>query len=408
MFNWRLFLFSLFVLFGLVSTRLVLKPVPTKPMILADVTNSATVNIPTATPTTAPTTAPTSSPTTTPTSTPTSSPTGATTPTPTTSLTPTLTLSITPTPTTSLTASPTPIIHLALQPTPTAKEPKETYITYSLFGYTSSYANVRLEGIKLLEGTKASKNGYFEFINFKASSLNQEFCLLSVDSENLISPPLCVPVPTSLGYDDNRYGPYLLPPTIRLDKGSVETGQQTVISGKTIPGANVNMHLFDQPGKSLVSRIFKPVLAAPSARITPGVIDEVVELKTAADGSFSTKVVGKTSGKKRVFAQAAFSAEGNSSKTPKSTTLTINVLSAFLALLLEFFGLFRKLFSLNLLLLIQFGIVFWLILRHKRVFSWLHLHQQKQRAIVLYRQKTSLAVAEKNYCPLENHLEEFN
>ncbi|OGK64670.1 hypothetical protein A2209_01245 [Candidatus Roizmanbacteria bacterium RIFOXYA1_FULL_41_12] len=280
--------------------------------------------------------------------------------------------------------SPTP----AIPPTPKPAEEPEQFFVYSLFGYTSSHANVRLEGLKLLEGTKANQDGYFEFVNFRASSRNLEFCLLSVDTENLVSPPLCVPVPPVEA--NRKYGPYLLPPTIRLDKGDIKTGQQAQVNGKTIPGASVNLNVFDQAEKPLAILI-KTAYAATKP--------EVIKLDSASDGSFSTTLSGTNPGKKRVFAQSTFNIEENENKTPKSVTLTLNILSLFLALLIQFLGLFRSLFSLNFILFLQFLLVLYLLLRRRLIFNWLSLMHHKRTAIILYRQN-SIVKAEKNYCPL--------
>jgi len=267
----------------------------------------------------------------------------------------------------------------------------EQYYSYSLFGYTSSRANVRLEGVKLLEGTKAREDGYFEFIGFMASSLNKEFCLVTIDTENLIAPPLCIPVPVPEA--QVRYGPYLLPPTLRLSKGELNSGEVTTVTGKTIPGSTINVHIFNQPEKTLAESLLKPAYAAETGR------PMTIKLNTASDGSYSTRVESNQPGKKRVFSQSVFSSPAGESQTPKSVTLTINIFNALMAYLIFFLGYFARLLNLNVLLLIQLLIIVLVILKKKRIFSWYHLQLRKSQAIVLYH-SPGLIRREHNYTPL--------
>ena len=375
--KWKISFFSIFLVIGLFSSHYILKPQKPKPAILADVTNWATIVSPT--PTLTPTVGPS------PTPTPTTTPSPTATPTPT--ITVASTASPTPSPTTISRISPIP----GLPPTPTPIEEPEQYFTYSLFGYTSSYANVRLEGIKLLEGTKANQDGYFEFINFKASNRNLEFCLLSIDTENLVTSPLCVPVPKAQA--NQKYGPYLLPPTLKLAKGDLKTGESSQVSGKTIPSASVNLNVFNQLEKPLASLVIKPVLAQQTQK------PEVLKLTANSDGSFSTDLTGTTTGKKRVFAQSIFNLENTDNKTPKSVTLTLNVFDALMAILIQLLYLFGKLLNLNFILLLQLGLVIFLLIRRKQLFSWYYLYHHKKTAIVLYR-KQAITKTVKNYCPL--------
>jgi len=274
---------------------------------------------------------------------------------------------------------------------PTPTQPAEQFYSYSLFGYTSSRANVRLEGIKLLEGTKAREDGYFEFIGFMASSLNREFCLTTIDTENLIAPPLCIPVPVP--QPQVRYGPYLLPPTLRLSKGEVNTGEITTVQGKTIPGSTVNLHVFNRTEQTLAKGLIKTAFAAESGR------PMTIKLTAAIDGSYSTRIESNQPGKKRVFSQSVFLTNSGDSQTPKSVTLTINIFNALMAYLIFFFGLILKFLNLNVLLFIQAVIIIMVLLKRKRIFSWYHLQLRKSQAIVLYH-SPGLARREHNYTPL--------
>jgi len=317
--KWQLIIFSLFLLLGLFTSRVILEPAPPpEPAILAEVTNSATIP---------------------------------------------------------------------------AKR-TEQYFTYSLFGYTSSYANVKLEGINLLQGTKADKNGYFEFINFKASNQNKEFCLLTIDTEGLVAPPLCFPAPTA--ETNRKYGPYLLPPTLKLAKGDIKTNEASEVSGKTIPGSSVNINVFSEPGRSLAGLVVKPALAENANKNTA---NKVLKLNTNSDGSFSTTLKDNVSGKKRIFAQSVFNLNQSDNKTPKSVTLTLNIVNLFLALLIQLLDALKSLFNLNTILFLQVLLIAFLLLKRKQIFSWYYLYRHKKTAIMLYRRQV-LAKIIKNYCPL--------
>lgn len=280
----------------------------------------------------------------------------------------------------------------APQPTPAPGE-AERFFSYSLFGYTSSYATVRLEGIKLLETTKARNNGYFEFNNFLASSRNVEFCLTSIDTENLVAAPLCIPVP--IFNPDVKYGPYLLPPSLKLAKGNVETNEPSQVSGKTIPGASVNVYVFSQEGSTFAALLIKPAYAQNTTK-KPATI----KLRTATDGSFSTKVTSPVSGKKRVFAQSVFAVKRNRSRTPKSVTLTINILAIWLAYIVALLNALGRLLNLNTLLLLQLLLIAYLVIKKKKLYSWYLLHKNKRRALVLFRRR-DIIKAVQNYCLLD-------
>jgi len=75
------------------------------------------------------------------------------------------------------------------------------------------------------------------------------------------------------------------------------------------------------------------------------------------------------------------------------------VFGALMAILIQLLNLFGKLLNLNIILLLQIGVVIFLLIRRRQLFSWYYLYRHKKTAIVLYR-KHSLLKTEKNYCPL--------
>ncbi len=254
---------------------------------------------------------------------------------------------------------------------------------YTLFGYTSAKAVVKLEGIGVSQQTKAQNNGYFEFVNFLAPITSREFCLISIDTENLMSPPLCIPIPENVS--TRRYGPFLLPPTIRLSYGNPNIGQESLISGKTIPGTSVQINSFsDNPSYQLLAKLM-PVAYAQSQKTKQN-----ISTTARSDGTFTTKVVSQQPGKVRVFAQSKYLGQ----KTPKSTTLTINILGAGLFLLMLTISLLKALININTIILLQLVVLAFLLYRRLK---WAHIQQRRQKAIVLYRQKT---IVKKNYSSL--------
>ena len=84
-------------------------------------------------------------------------------------------------------------------------------VAYTLFGYTSSLATVKLEGIGVSEEAHArSSDGYFEFSHFYAPRNSNEFCLTPIDTEQLMGTPLCIVAPQDV--QGKRFGPYLFFP----------------------------------------------------------------------------------------------------------------------------------------------------------------------------------------------------
>jgi hypothetical protein len=351
-----------------------------------EVTVSATIaDIPiTSTPTPSPT------PTTGITATPTPSPTPgiSTTITPTPSV--MITVTLTPTPSITLipTLSPTPVVPTPV-PEPT-KPPSEDVVNryFSLFGYTSAYATVKLEGIGLLEQTQANSKGYFEYNNFFAPQKAKEFCITAIDTEKLSSLPLCFAPPTNTF--NRKYGPYLLPPTIRLGKGSVEVGETAIVKGKTIPGTDVSVNVFDEAeSNTMTFNIVKTAFANERPK--------EIKLTARSDGSYTAPIYSDKGGKKRVFAQGVYSQQ----KTPKSITLTLSILSKIMIILEMIIKFLSSLLTLNNIIFVQLLLLILYILYRRKKLSWLAMHKEKQRAIILYKSINNPNIA-LNYCPIDS------
>lgn len=257
---------------------------------------------------------------------------------------------------------------------------------YTLFGYTSAKSIVKLEGVGVSQETKANNDGYFEFVNFLAPITSREFCLVTIDTENLMSPPLCIPIPENLS--NRHYGPFLLPPTIKLSKGNLSIGQESLVTGKTIPGTSVQINTFSENSSyKLLSKIIPAVYAQNSRSAKQNLL-----IKAGSDGTYTTRIVSQQPSRVRVFAQSRYLGQ----KTPKSTTLTINILGASLFFLLFAIKLLKALVNINTIILLQLGIIAFLLYRK---LQWAHIQKQRQKAIVLYRQKS---IIKKDYTSISS------
>lgn len=239
---------------------------------------------------------------------------------------------------------------------------------YSLFGYTSSYASVTLEGIGLLQETKANNNGYFEFINFPAPTVIKEICLNNIDSESLASPPLCILLPKE--NTTEKYGPFLLPPTIKVNKANLMIGKATQITGRSIPGIKVEINTFSDKTTKEISFV-KPAYAVEK--------NNKITTRTNSEGSFTVNLKGDATGKVRFFAQGNYSKQ----KTPKSNTLSIMITDAFYVFISVLLGFLLKLFTLNNLIILQ-GIIISILIVN-RFLRGLKIYKNVERRIILWK-----------------------
>lgn len=237
-------------------------------------------------------------------------------------------------------------------------------VSYTLFGYTSSLAIVKLEGIGVNEEAHARSDGYYEFSNFYAPRNSNEFCLTAIDTEQRMGTPLCIIAPTDV--QGKRFGPYLLAPTIQVANGSPRAGQTNTVTGKTIPGTNVVVNVFEVPDK-LILTLIPPAYAQSQGKIT---------ITSRADGTFTTNILSDKPGKVRLFAQSMF----KSQKTPKSNTLTITIFSLWLTFVAFVVSFIKSLITLNLIILLQILVLAYIIYRR---FFVHHLYERKKRALAL-------------------------
>lgn len=180
----------------------------------------------------------------------------------------------------------------------------------NIFGYTSPFANVEVYGSQVLEKTQSDKEGYFEFKSVYYSLHTKELCLTSVDRNNRISTPLCIPTPPFTS-KSQVIGPVLIPPTLSVDKGSFFTSEYPWGKGESIPNTQIDISLFRN---NLFEETISQVYASTVPKYT---------IKTDQNGYFSFNLPSRGNSIFRVFAQTLY----KNSTSPKSNTLTFKVVS---------------------------------------------------------------------------------
>lgn len=233
----------------------------------------------------------------------------------------------------------------------------------TLFGYTSPYATVYLEGgASLFAETMARSDGFFIFENLFVLGKVGDYCLYGQDREERVTGPVCLP-PLPDGPFLTNIGPVILPPTLSLSKGNFLAGEQVVASGETIPSSETKIALFKKEKSPLfVRRIY--AFSLP-------------EYQVASDknGYFSFNLPSVSTNLYRLFASSFW----ENRESPKSNTLTFKVVTIWEWLVLKIktllratLGLFRP-SNLSLIILGEAFLILFLLkrryLKTKLVFS---------------------------------------
>lgn len=267
-----------------------------------------------------------------------------------------------------------------------------TLQAYSLFGYTSSYATVQLDGIQLHDQTQARGNdGYFEFVNFLAPADIKEFCLTSIDSEGFSSPSVCVPVPSQR---TGAMGPYLLPPSIRLSTGNTNIDTAVTVSGKTIPNTSVTLEIF-QASPTSISLIKNAYAQKRNALLTRSA-------KSSSDGTYTYQYQNSQEAHVRIFSRSYY--QGIS--TPKSNTLSLDIIGFITALLIALYHFFLQFLNPTTLLLLEAAIVGYLL--YRRFFIYHHIKMSTallkvERELIVYPRRPLLTF--RNFTPIATQIE---
>ncbi|MFH0979757.1 MAG: hypothetical protein V1803_02335 [Candidatus Roizmanbacteria bacterium] len=249
---------------------------------------------------------------------------------------------------------------------------------FSLFGYSSPGALVSLNGQGIADETYADITGYFEFKNNFSPFLPREACLNARDQFGRISTPVCLP-PFPIQYSV-VIGPVIVPPTISLDKPNYFIGDEVILTGQTLPDANINLSIFTQPSTFILPNLF-PLLSSNFHLIKPVEAFSIPKLTTKSDnkGNFSLALPSSQAQNYRLFTQVDYQDEPSAN----SLALSLKILPIWM-IIIKFFVFIWNLLKSRLLEVVILLEIIALIAHFFRVF--LHpYYLSKNKAIVAYK-----------------------
>lgn len=247
--------------------------------------------------------------------------------------------------------------------------------TFILFGYTSPYALVTLDGVGTFDQTYANGKGYFSFKNRFSPFTNREACLSAKDQLGRVSRHTCLP-PFPLNRNVN-IGPVLLAPTISFNRKNYFIGDQVVLTGQTIPNTNVKLSFFIDEKASLFTLV-KPAYA---------VAFPALETKADAKGAYSVIAPSSYTDVFRVFSQADFENQAS----PQSVELSVRILPWWMVILQLFGLLFNLIRSRWIEILILAQILFLMMYFLRR---YLHPYALRRARAIMVRDKHDLYLPE--------------
>jgi hypothetical protein len=215
-----------------------------------------------------------------------------------------------------------------------------------LWGYGLPDSKIELSGNAVYDTTYSRSDGYYEFTKaYLPNPTNffyPELCLIQIDGAGRATPPTCIPpLPAnSLSYD---IGPIILPPTLSLEAGSVTVNEQVAASGITIPNSEVNIVIAE--GENTNSLTGFSLVKEAKAYYIPD-----YTVKSDERGYFSFNMPSVNSDTWRVFAITRYS---QSATSPKSNTLTFEVVSPVLVAIGNLWKFILSLLNLPILIFLE-------------------------------------------------------
>lgn len=260
---------------------------------------------------------------------------------------------------------------------------------FVLFGYTSPYALVTINGMGIFDQTYSDKTGYFEFTNRFSPLAPREACLTSLDQFGRTTAPTCIP-PFPIQYDI-QIGPILIPPTISLDKGGYYQGDEIKLSGQTIPNSELAVSTFVDERRSIFSFLSygfaKPVEAFTFPKLTA---------KSDDKGNFSLAFPSSHPEFFRVFAQTSF----DNGISPESVRLNLKIFPIWMIIVQFLLLLFSLLRSRLLEIIILTEVIALTIFFLRR---YLHPHVIAKNRALAIRELSSIVTEETSLMLSENH-----
>lgn len=250
----------------------------------------------------------------------------------------------------------------------TVGEPKLT-----LFGYTSPSAVVNLSGIGVTSQTIADQTGYFYFdriflpipterwVSENITELAYpELYLQVIDTNNRVSSPVILPT-LPLGPYEISVGPILMSPTITVEKGSFQPGEQIIASGQTTPNSEVTIYLANDQQKGTLDWLWK---ITPFSFLKPqkayAYFIPKYQIVSDNNGNFQFNLPNNfTDGNIswKVFASSTYL----NAPSPKSNSLSFSILNFWQWLLMQI-----KIIILGLFIILK-PYLFWLILAFEAI-----------------------------------------
>ncbi|MCX7956119.1 MAG: hypothetical protein N2593_03415 [Patescibacteria group bacterium] len=266
---------------------------------------------------------------------------------------------------------------------------------FTLYGYTSPFADVYFSGQGIADQTTADKNGYFEFKNRFSPFSPREACLSSKDQLGRISAPICLP-PFPTQYNVN-IGPVIIPPTISLDKKNYFIGDKVILTGQTIPNSKINMSLFVDQEKNFLSLFNKinPIKEVNAFSISS------LDIKSDNMGNFSISLPSSKAQNYRLFTQVDYQEK----KSPNSLILKLNIEPIWFIIIKILFFLINiiksRILEIIILSEILFLILYLFYLLNKNYYS-IYVYQKKylsiieKKSIILYEKKLPAIINKKS------------
>lgn len=239
---------------------------------------------------------------------------------------------------------------------------------FGIFGYTSPNATVNIQS-PIYGETKADSKGFFDFKYLFLTLFREDLCIIAHDTENRSTPPLCIPPPEP---DADKYiGPILLPPSTSISSGNAYIGDNIILTGQTIPNADVKLSMFtDELQQNKKLSLFPSVYAYTLPQLA---------LVSNAKGEYSLTLPTASSQFMRMFTRALY--EGNS--TPKSLTLILDIFPMWMLLFKFFTSLWTILKShmIEIIILTQLYFLLMYFLRHFFKPDYISNHRHRELAL---------------------------